>query len=261
MTDKPAGANDPAAGPAVQSAKAAESTESTGSDLGPPAAVAGGRSSVFAAMAGEDRFQLTAMGPGAFLDAGLPLAVFTIAYGLTGNDLAMSLYIALGSGVLLAAVRLIRGDQFQNVVAGFLGLAVAAIWAGVTGNPEDAFVPGLLVNIGYGTAFLVSILVRWPLVGLFVGLVTTPGDLRQAVAWRSDAALVRAYTKATAMFIVLFAARLAVQLPLYLAGSEMLGWLATARLVMGIPLFLLTGYLAWLVIRPAHQAAHGASYS
>lgn len=239
MTEKPADTNDPAAGPAT-------STDSA--DSGRP-------KSVFAAMAGEDRFQVAAMGPGAFLDAGLPLVVFTIAYALTGRELTTALYIALGSGVVLAAVRLIRGDQFQNVVAGFLGLAVAAIWAGWTGNPEDVFLPGLLINIGYGLAFLVSILVRWPLVGLFAGLVTTPGDLRQAVAWRSNPALVRAYSKATALFVALFAVRLAVQLPLYLAGSEQLGWLATARLLMGVPLFLLVAYCAWLIIRPVHRAS------
>ncbi len=242
MTDNPVDANDSVAGRA------------TSTDSGPA-------NSVFAAMAREDRFQVTAMGPGAFLDAGLPLLVFTIAYALTGRELAMSLYIALGAGAVLAAVRLIRGDQFQNVVAGFLGLAVAAIWAGYTGNPEDVFLPGLLINIGYGSAFLVSILLRWPLVGLFVGLVTTPGDLRQAVTWRSDPVLVRAYSKATALFVGLFAARLAVQLPLYLAGSEQLGWLATARLLMGVPLFLLVAYSAWLIIRPAHHAAHGAPKS
>lgn len=254
MSDKPADANDSAAGTAAHATQATESEPST-EPIG-----AGRPSSVFAAMAGEDRFQVTAMGPGAFLDAGLPLVVFTIAYALTGRDLALSLYIALGTGVVLAAVRVIRGDQFQNVVAGFLGLAVAAIWAGVTGNPEDVFLPGLLINIGYGLAFLVSIMLRWPLVGLFVGLVTTPGDLRQAVSWRSNSTLVRAYSKATALFVALFVARLAVQLPLYLSGSEQLGWLATARLVMGVPLFLLVGYCAWLIIRPAHQAAHSASH-
>lgn len=249
MSDKPADANDPAAGTAAQATQSVDPDQST------EPAGAGRSSSVFAAMAGEDRFRVTAMGPGAFLDAGLPLVVFTIAYALTGRDLALSLYIALGTGVALAAVRVIRGDQFQNVVAGFLGLAVAAIWAGATGNPEDVFLPGLLINIGYGLAFLVSILVRWPLVGLFVGLVSTPGDLRQAVAWRTDPTLVRAYSKATALFVALFAARLAVQLPLYLAGSEQLGWLATARLVMGVPLFLLVGYSAWLIIRPAQRAS------
>jgi hypothetical protein len=242
MTDNPADTNDSVAGPTVPIESITPNQPT----------------SVYAAIAGRERFQVAAMGPGAFLDAGLPLVVFTIAYALTGRDLAMALYIALGSGIVLAAVRLIRGDQFQNVVAGFLGLAVAAIWAGWTGKPEDVFLPGLLINIGYGLAFLVSILVRWPLVGLFAGLVTTPGDLRQAVSWRTDPVLVRAYSKATALFIVMFGARLAVQLPLYLAGSEQLGWLATARLVMGVPLFLLVAYCAWLIIRPAHQAHVGA---
>jgi hypothetical protein len=236
MTDKPADASDTTAGDASARPK-----------------------SIYAAMASENRFGMTAMGPGAFFDAGLPLVVFTLAYALTGRDLTTSLYIALGSGVLLAVIRLVRGDQIQNVIAGFLGLAVAAFWAHRTGNPEDVFLPGLLINVGYGLAFLVSILVRWPLIGLFAGLVSTPGDFRQAVSWRSNPALVRAYSLATALFVIMFAARLAVQLPLYLSGADQLGWLATARIVMGVPLFLLTGYLAWLIIRPAYHAHHGAA--
>jgi hypothetical protein len=52
----------------------------------------------------------------------------------------------------------------------------------------------------------------------------------------------------------MFALRLAVQVPLYLAGDDRLGWLAGARLVMSWPLFLLVAYLSWVIIRPAHRA-------
>ena len=57
----------------------------------------------------------------------------------------------------------------------------------------------------------------------------------------------RRYTAATWLWIGLFAARLAVQVPLYLDGD--VGWLGTARLVMGIPLWALVLWLTWILVR------------
>jgi hypothetical protein len=226
MTNSPADSSEPAASPSRASR------------------------SVFSSFASDDRFQASnALTPAAFLDAGLPLLLFTVVYMVSSQDLTTALLAALGAGVILAIVRLIRGEPLQNVVAGFLGLGIAAFVAHRTGRPEDVFLPGLLINVGYGTAYLISILVRWPLIGVLVGLVTGQG-----MSWRSDPALLRAYTKATALWIAMFALRLAVQVPLYLAGEDRLAWLAGARFVMSWPLFLLVAYLSWLIIRPAYRA-------
>lgn len=203
-----------------------------------------------AAIAADDRFRASnALGPGAFLDAGLPLVLFTAVYTIGDRDLTLAIWAALAAGGLLGVIRLVRRDPLQNVVAGFLGLGIAVFLAARTGRAEDVFLPGLLINVGYGLAYLVSILVRWPLLGILVGLVTGQG-----MSWRSDPALLRAYSRASALWVGLFGLRLAVQVPLYLAGEEQLGWLATARLAMGWPLFLLVAYLSWVIIRPAYHA-------
>lgn len=208
------------------------------------------RGGLAAAIASDERFRPTdALGPGAFFDAGLPLLLFTIVYAVGGRDLTLAVWCALGAGALLAVIRLVRRDPLQNVVAGFLGVGVAAFLAMRTGRAEDVFLPGLLINISYGLAYLISILVRWPLLGVFVGLVTGQG-----MSWRDDPALLRAYAKASALWVAMFAVRLAVQAPLYLAGEEQLGWLATARLAMGWPLFLLVAYLSYVIVRPAYRA-------
>jgi Protein of unknown function (DUF3159) len=207
-------------------------------------------SGVAAAIASDDRFRpANALGPGAFLDAGLPLLLFTVIYAVGGRNLNLAVWWALGAGAMLAVIRLVRRDQLQNVIAGFLGLGIAAFLAMRTGRAEDVFLPGLLINVGYGLAYLVSIIVRWPLLGVFVGLVTGQG-----MSWRNDPVLLRAYARASALWVAMFAIRLAVQVPLYLAGEEQLGWLATARLAMGWPLFLLVAYLSWVIVRPAYQA-------
>lgn len=207
------------------------------------------RGGFLAAVAADDRFRPgNALTPGAFFDTGIPLALFTVVYAATGRQLALSLWVAVGAAVVLALVRLLRREPLQNVVAGLVGLGIAAFLAARTGRAEDVFVPGLLINVGYGLAYLVSIVVRWPLLGVFVGLVTGQG-----MSWRDDPALLRAYTKASAVWVAMFAVRLAVQVPLYLAGDDRLGWLAGARLVMGWPLFLLVAYVSWLIIRPAYR--------
>ncbi|MFW6205394.1 MAG: DUF3159 domain-containing protein [Actinomycetota bacterium] len=201
-------------------------------------------------LAADDRFQTAnVLSPGAFLDAGLPLLLFTVVYLTGGRDLTVSLWTALASGAVLAVIRLVRRDPLQNVVAGFVGLALAAILAARSGQAEDVFLLGILTNIGYGVAYLVSILVRWPLLGLVVGFVTGQGT-----SWRRDPQQFRAYMLASALWVGMFALRLAVQVPLYMAGEDHLGWLATARLAMSWPLFLLVAYLSWVIIRPAYRA-------
>lgn len=198
----------------------------------------------------DERFRpQDALGPAAVLDAGLPLALFTVIYAAAGRDLTLSLWVALAVGAVLAVVRLIRREPLQNVVAGFLGLGIAAFLAHRTGRAEDVFLPGLLINVGYGLAYLVSIVLRWPLLGVMVGLVTGQG-----MSWRRDPDLLRAYTKASFLWVAMFAVRLAVQAPLYFAGEDSLGWLAGARLVMSWPLFLLVAYLSWVIVRPAYRA-------
>ncbi len=87
-----------------------------------------------------------------------------------------------------------------------------------------------------------SIVVGWPLVGLVVGLLRGEGT-----AWRADRFARTRATWATWAWVAMFALRLAVQVPLYLGAS--VAWLGTARLVMGVPLWALTLWVTWLLVR------------
>jgi hypothetical protein len=52
-----------------------------------------------------------------------------------------------------------------------------------------------------------------------------------------------------------FALRLLIQLPLYI--TEQIGYLGTARLLMGVPLFALTIWISWLLLAsPLHAHRH-----
>lgn len=185
------------------------------------------------------------------LDSGLPTVVFISVYVIAGRELTPALTAAIVVGVLLAGYRLVRRQKVQQVLTGFLGLAIAAGFSALTGQAENFFLPGLITNIVYGTAFVISILVRWPLLGVAMGYLTGDGT-----AWRTDSALMRTYAAASWIWVGVFGGRLIVQGPLYLAGAiELLG---VARVVMGWPLFLAGAYLTYRVLAPVYRAKRAA---
>ena len=134
--------------------------------------------------------------------------------------------------------------------AGFAGVALAAFVADRTGRAEDFFLPGLLLNAAYGGAYLISIIVRWPLLGLILGPLTGEG-----LRWRDDPDRVRRYTQASWVWVGVFALRLAVQLPLYLAGAVLA--LGIARTAMGLPIFLVAIWLSYLILERGSKPAEG----
>lgn len=188
------------------------------------------------------------------IDSGLPTVVFVIAYLTTGNDVMLSVWIALGAGGAVALWRLVRRESLQQILAGLVGVGISAFVASRTGTGEGYFIPGLLQNAGYLAAFLISILVGWPLVGVIVGFLTGRG-----VSWRGDRELRRVYAAASWIWVALFGLRILVQWPLYLAGW--VGPLGFAKVVMGVPLFIAAGYFTYLVLRPTFEARRAAGRS
>lgn len=174
------------------------------------------------------------------LDSGLPTAAFVVVFLLAG--LMPAVWSAVGIGAVLLGVRLARRESAQHAVAGFVVVGVAAFIASRTGQPESFFLPKLLINGGYGLAWLVSILIRWPILGVVLGPL-----LGEWFAWRRDPPRLRAYTLASWLWVGLFAARLVVAVPLYLSGQVVA--LGVAHLATSWPLFLLLCWATWLILR------------
>ena len=90
---------------------------------------------------------------------------------------------------------------------------------------------------------VLSVLVRWPLVGLMLASVT--GDI---TAWRQDPAIVRLCTKLTLILALPCVVRVAVQYPLYVA--DRVGWLGVTKIALGWPLQVAAlAAMAWLLAR------------
>jgi hypothetical protein len=181
-------------------------------------------------------------GPQGVADSSLPGLLFVVAYTVSGGDLSLSALLAVGLGAGLAVVRRARGESLRFAITGFVGVAIAAFIATRTGRAEDFFLPGLLFNAGYALAYAFSIAIGWPLIGVIVGPI-----IGQGMRWRDDPEQISAYRRASWVWVGMFLLRLAVQLPLYLAGSLLA--LGIARTAMGLPLFLLCLWVTWLVLR------------
>ncbi|WP_308283030.1 DUF3159 domain-containing protein [Pseudonocardia nigra] len=157
----------------------------------------------------------------------IPVAVFVVSNVLFG--LQPALIAALASGVLIAIWRIVRKQALQPAVSGLFAVGIAAFIAYRTGEARGFYLPGLLFSAALGLAFLVSMVVRWPLAGVVWHGINGDGQ-----GWRQDRRLLRAYTFATALWTLVFAARVVVQGLLYRAEEET--WLGIARLAMGYPL-------------------------
>lgn len=211
----PAASGTAASGTASEAASAAaDEAESAKTDAKP-------------ATTDKDFFQALG-GWGALLDIGLPWIAFLIVYGASDHNLKLALLVAVVSGAAVALLRLVRRQPLRNVAGGFVGVLISAWVANRSGRAEDVYLPGLLINLGYGLLYLVTVLFRWPLFGVLYGVITQTGT-----AWRKDPAMLKGFSRATLVFVGLFAIRLVVQVPLYLTGS--LNALGIAKVGMGLP--------------------------
>lgn len=165
----------------------------------------------------------------------LPALVFVVANSVGG----------LKVGVL-AALLVMR--RHRGAPAGAQGVDPAGCWAacsawpspcGVswyTGSAKDFFLIGIWASLGGAVAFVLSVVVRWPLAGLIWNSTTGKG-----VVWRADRRSRLYYDIATLVLAAIFGARFAVQQYLYQADE--VGSLGFAKIAMGYPL-LAVGVLA-----------------
>ncbi|WP_426187620.1 DUF3159 domain-containing protein [Microbacterium sp. TWP3-1-2b2] len=176
------------------------------------------------------------------LESVLPSLAFVVLFTFRPEPLILSLGVSVGLAAVFTVVRLVQKSPPSAALGGLIAVSAAAALALWTGRGADNFVPGLITNAVYGTVFLVSALVGWSLIGIAVGFL-----MGEATAWREDKRKRRAFRLLGIAWAVLFFARLAVQLPLYL--TDQVTALGTLKLIMGLPLFAPLIAVTWLVVR------------
>ena len=176
------------------------------------------------------------------IDSGLPALFFLLVFNISDQNLNAALWAALTLSVILTALRLIKRETIQHAFSGLVGVAICALFSRRSGNAEDFYLPGLYINAGYAFLYAFTNLIKWPILGIMLGPI-----LGENFLWRKDPARLKAYITAGWLWVAMFSVRLIVQYPLYQSGN--VNALGTARLVMGYPLFILTAWGTWQVLK------------
>lgn len=172
----------------------------------------------------------------------LPSAIFMVAWVVSKNP-AIAITGALLPVIGFGIYRLVTKSTGMQVLVGAV-IAGFSAWLALRpgGDTRDYFVSGLVINVSYLVPLLISVLVRWPLVGILLGFLIGEG-----VSWRKNARELRAFSAATLALCAVFVIRLSVELPLYIANQ--VAALATVKLLLGLPLYALGLWTAWLLVR------------
>lgn len=185
-------------------------------------------------------------GIGGLVSSVIPVLVFVLVNPLVG--LQPAIWGAFGAAIAIGLWRLARSEPLQPAVSGVFGVAIAAGIAYWTGEARGFFLYGIWYSLVAGIAFVISMVVRWPLVGVIWSGLNGSG-----FAWRRHRPARLLYDAATAVWAVFFFARFGVQQWLYSADET--GWLGVARLLMGLPLTAVALLVTIWAVRRANRIA------
>ncbi|MCE6999489.1 DUF3159 domain-containing protein [Saccharothrix sp. S26] len=188
-------------------------------------------------------------GRGGALDASLPPLAFVVGWLLGGHSIAVGALAAVACGVVAGVVRLVRGGRPRALLASVALVVLAAYIALQTGRAEDFFLLQVFLNAASALVWSASIVLRWPLLGVVVGLVTG-----QKFRWRRDPDLLRAYRYASWPWVGQYVLRVLVFGALWLAGEVVL--LGIMRAALTWPLQVACVAVSWWVLRRTLPADH-----
>ncbi|GAA1480595.1 DUF3159 domain-containing protein [Gordonia sinesedis] len=174
----------------------------------------------------------------------VPIVVFVpvnAAWGLRAAIIA-----ALVVAVAVFAIRLVRREPISPAISGLIGVAICTFIAYRVGDAKGYFLFGIWASLAYAAAFVASIVVRWPLIGVAWNLINGEGT-----GWRRHRPTLLAYDLATAFWALVFGARFLTQSSLY--DNDATGWLAVTRIAMGWPLTAVAVAVTIYLVRRADR--------
>ncbi|GAA4391414.1 DUF3159 domain-containing protein [Tsukamurella soli] len=213
----------------------------------------------------------------------LPVIAFVPANALWG--LTWGAVAALIVAAVILVIRLATRTSVQPAISGFLGVGVCVLIAFAVGSGKGYFLYGIVVQALMLVAFVVSLLVRRPLVGVLwhtFGLgvkdegardesakdegaedegaedegAEDEGGSRAGRDWRSIKRELYTFDALTVLWSLMFGARFVVQGLLYSQGRT--GWLGVTRIAMGWPLLAVCVGATYLGARWAAGTRHPA---
>ena len=177
------------------------------------------------------------LGNGSLLDAIIPPVIFLLINGVFGFQAAM--WASLGPAVLIAALRLWRGQSLLYALAGIgsVGLAILIVW--LLGRAEGYFLPNLVSGGMTFALALISLFIRRPFVAWTSFLAR-----RWPLEWYWHPHVRPAYSEVTIAWTIFFAARLLWQVSLFQAQAA--NQLAFVNVLLGWPALIILLVLSYL---------------
>ncbi len=171
------------------------------------------------------------------LETAVPTVAF-VGVWMAIHDVKAAVLASAVAVALLVVLRLAQRQTVRYALSSVLTTVIAAAVALRTGRAEDAFLPGILWNVGLAVGGLISVLLRWPIVGFMVaaGDPEAVTDLSVYRTWRTLPGMVTVCQRLTVVLVALFCIRVAVMLPLYL--NAQVGWLGVAKIALGWPAYV-----------------------
>jgi len=191
----------------------------------------------------EDRAKIIAAlgGTRGLIDSGVPSILFLVIFNF-GHHLHPAIYSSVALSILLTIYRLIKRESLQHALSGLFGIAICALFAGHSGKASAFYLPSIYKNIFFLVIYGGANLIRYPLLGLVIGPI-----LGENLEWRKHSARKKVYTQAGWLWAGMFALRIAIQYPLYLANK--LNALGIANFFLGYPLYLAVLWGTWQILR------------
>ena len=177
----------------------------------------------------------------------LPGFLYVLTFTIT-RDVVLAASV-VGVAVLALTIRhFVLKRPWTQLVGSLVGVGLA-IWLTLRpgGQAGDFYLKDFWINAAYGSVLLLSVIVRFPLIGLLMGFLTNQG-----LSWRKDRRKVRFFDLVTLLWVGLFATRLIVEVPLYLAGDVVT--LGFVKIVLGLPFYLTMIWISWLLLRDVVKA-------
>lgn len=174
------------------------------------------------------------------IEASIPGFLYVMTFAIT-RSIPVSISVVAVATLVLIVRHFFLKRPWDQLVGPIVGL-ILAYFLTRDGQAENYYIPGFFTNAAYAGALLLSVLIRYPAIGLLVGPLTGQG-----ISWRKDKRKLKFYDLVTLIWAGFFILRLAIQLPLYLAGEVVI--LGFVKLVMGTPLFLVMIWFSWLLLR------------
>lgn len=174
----------------------------------------------------------------------IPVAVFVPVNAVAG--LAIAAGAAIAAAVAILVFRLVRREPVMPAISGLLGVAICVFIAYRVGDAKGYFLFGIWMSLVYAAVLALSIVVRWPLIGVAWNAITGTGT-----DWRRHRPTLIAYDIVTGFWVLVFVSRYLAQSALY--DDDATGWLAVARIGMGWPLTALAVLVTVVLVRRADQ--------